>query len=97
MPNGRSPSVFREAISHRQIAFFSVPARGDAGLQDDLNGFLRSQRVLTVHREFVGQGENAFWALAVECLDGPCCPGAPGQREAARSGWTACLGSCLNI
>ena len=51
-----------------QMAFFSVPARGDAGLQEDLNVFLRSHRVLSVHREFVGQGENAFWALAVEYL-----------------------------
>lgn len=54
-----------------QMAFFSVPARGDAGLQEELNVFLRSHRVLTAHREFAGQGENAFWALAVEYLDGP--------------------------
>lgn len=38
-----------------QMAFFSVPARGDAGLQEDLNVFLRSHRVLTMHREFVGR------------------------------------------
>ena len=63
-----------------QMAFFSVPARGDAGLQDDLNVFLRSHRVLTVHREFVGHGENAFWALAVEYLDGPVLSGAGAQR-----------------
>ena len=59
-----------------QMAFFSVPARGDAGLQEDLNVFLRSHRALTVHREFVGQGENAFWALAMEYLDGPVPAGA---------------------
>ena len=58
-----------------QLAFFSVPARGDAGAQDDLNSFLRSHRVMTVHREFVGQGENAFWALAVEYMEGA--PGTP--------------------
>jgi len=57
------------------MAFFSVPARGDAGLQEDLNVFLRSHRVLSVHREFVGQGENAFWALAVEYLVGPLLSG----------------------
>jgi superfamily II DNA helicase RecQ len=66
-----------------QMAFFSVPARGDAGLQEDLNVFLRSHRVLTVHREFVGQGENAFWALAVEYLDGPMLAGG---AAAARGG-----------
>ena len=39
-----------------QMAFFAIPARGDAGLQEDLNRFLRSHLVLTVHREFVSQG-----------------------------------------
>jgi hypothetical protein len=38
-----------------QMSFFSIPARGDSGLQEDLNRFLRSHRVLTVHREFVAQ------------------------------------------
>ena len=32
------------------MAFFAVPARGDSGLQESLNAFLRSHRVLTVHR-----------------------------------------------
>ena len=59
-----------------QMAFYSIPARGDAALQEDLNRFLRSHRVLTVHREFVGQGDNSFWALAIEFLDGPT-PSAP--------------------
>ena len=63
-----------------QMAFFSVPARGDAGLQEDMNVFLRSHRVLTVHREFVGQGENAFWALAVEYLNGPVLSGGGATR-----------------
>ncbi len=49
-----------------QMAFFAVPARGDNGLQESLNAFLRSHRVLSVHREFVGQGDNSFWALTVE-------------------------------
>lgn len=53
-----------------QMAFYSIPARGDAGMQEDLNRFLRSHRVLTVHREFVAQGDNSFWALAVEYLEG---------------------------
>jgi hypothetical protein len=45
-----------------QMSFFSIPARGDSGLQEDLNRFLRSHRVLTVHRDFVPLGENSFWA-----------------------------------
>lgn len=52
-----------------QLAFYALPARGDAGLQEDLGRFFRSHRVLTVHREFVAQGENSFWALSVEYLE----------------------------
>ena len=63
-----------------QLSFFAIPARGDAGMQEDLHGFLRSHRVLAVHREFVGQGENAFWALAIEWLEGPA-PSGPGAGD----------------
>lgn len=30
--------------------------------------FLRSVRALTIHKEFVNQGENSLWCLAVEYL-----------------------------
>ena len=53
-----------------QMEFFQIPARGESGLQEDLNRFLRTHRVLTIQREFVEQGDNSFWALAVEYLDG---------------------------
>lgn len=65
-----------------QMAFFAIPARGDNGLQESLNAFLRSHRVLTVHREFVGQGDNSFWALAVEYMEGT----AQSSQGSARSG-----------
>jgi len=63
-----------------QLQFFSVPARGDRGAQEDLNAFLRSHRVLTVHREFVCQGDNSFWALSVEYLEGSA-PSGPGSGD----------------
>jgi len=66
-----------------QMAFFAIPARGDSGLQESLNAFLRSHRVLTVHREFVGQGDNSFWALSVEYLEGAAgsASGSSGSRK----------------
>lgn len=36
-----------------QMAFYSIPSRGDAAMQEELNAFLRSHRVLSVHREFI--------------------------------------------
>jgi len=53
-----------------QLKFFEIPARADVVLEEDLNRFLRSHRVLKVHREFVADGDNSFWALAVEYLEG---------------------------
>lgn len=63
-----------------QLQFFSVPARGDGGAQEELNSFLRSHRVLTVHREFVAQGDNSYWALAVEYMEGTRPPDGGQQR-----------------
>ena len=48
-----------------QWAFFRIPVTGgEEG--DSLNRFLRSVRVLNLHREFVGQGDASYWAVAVE-------------------------------
>lgn len=65
-----------------QMAFYSIPARADPTMQEELNLFLRSHRVLTVHREFVPQGDNSFWALAVEYMSGA----APAGTNPARGG-----------
>jgi len=66
-----------------QMSFYAIPARGDAGLLEELNRFLRSHRVLTVHREFVAQGDNSFWALSVEYMEGPA---SPTPETASRGG-----------
>ncbi len=63
-----------------QMTFFQVPVRGDSELQEEFNRFLRSHRVLTIQREFVADGGNSFWALAVEYLDGV---GTSGKNEAS--------------
>ncbi len=38
--------------------------------QEELNGFLRSHRVLAVDRYFVDQGTNSFWSVCVDYLEG---------------------------
>ena len=53
-----------------QYRFFTIPLKSAEEVETELNHFLRSQRVLTVHREFVSQGENSFWTMAVEYLSG---------------------------
>jgi ribonuclease D len=51
-----------------QYKFFIIPIRTGAEAESELNRFLRSARVVTTHQEFVVQGKNSFWCMAVEYL-----------------------------
>jgi len=64
-----------------QLKFFQMPLGGEGGLNEELNGFLRSHRVLKVQRELVQRESTPCWAVCVEYLDGT----AP-QNSGSRSG-----------
>ena len=68
-----------------QWSFHRVPVLGDAAAEE-FNRFLKSVRVLTVHREFVNQGETSYWALAVEYL--PPASGRSGKDSSPAEGRT---------
>jgi len=51
-----------------QYKFFVISIRNIPEAESDLNRFLRSVRVVAVHRDFVAQGENSFWCMAVEYM-----------------------------
>jgi superfamily II DNA helicase RecQ len=51
-----------------QLKFFIIPIREIDATESEINRFLRSVRVVNLHREFVAQGDNSFWSLAVEYL-----------------------------
>ncbi len=51
-----------------QYKFFIIPTADSAEAESELNRFLRSVRVITIHREFVANGQNTFWSMAVEYL-----------------------------
>ena len=44
-----------------QIKVFTVPAFDSESSNNDLNKFLRSQRVLEVQQEFVATQNGAYW------------------------------------
>ncbi len=67
-----------------QFKFFIVSVKGDMEAESDLNRFIRSKRVLAVHREFVQQGENSFWSLIVEYLSGDAATGSGKDGKAKR-------------
>jgi superfamily II DNA helicase RecQ len=50
-------------------AFFKIRANDDGESAEALNRFLRSHRVLAVRNEWVGNGEDSFWAFCVDYLD----------------------------
>jgi hypothetical protein len=68
-----------------QLKFFIVPVREAEAAETGINRFLRSVRVVHLHREFVAQGDNSFWSLAVEYLIDGDRPGDEKGRGARRS------------
>ncbi len=53
-----------------QYKTFTVRPTFSSEDEDALNLFLRSHKILTVHREFLADGINSAWYFAVEFLDG---------------------------
>jgi len=53
-----------------QLKLFVIPIKNVSEAEAEMNGFLRGHRVLAVQKEFVADGENSFWSVCVEYLDG---------------------------
>ena len=53
-----------------QYKIFTVRSAFSSEDEEELNRFLRSHKILTVHQEFVAEGINSAWHFAVEFLDG---------------------------
>lgn len=51
-----------------QFGFFRIPLAAPEPHAEELNRFLRTQRVLSVHRELVQESGSAYWAVCVEYL-----------------------------
>jgi superfamily II DNA helicase RecQ len=48
-----------------QLKHFLIRAIGDEAAEEALNRFLRGHQVLDVRQEFVGDGANSVWCIAV--------------------------------
>jgi superfamily II DNA helicase RecQ len=57
--------IFQEKM---QFKFFRIPIPDTGGFADELNAFLRGQRILHVQRELVNESGCASWAICVEYL-----------------------------
>ena len=52
-----------------QIKTFSVPLLGGEKLNEELNAFLRSKKVLELDKQLVVSNGSAFWSFCVSYLD----------------------------
>jgi superfamily II DNA helicase RecQ len=53
-----------------QFKFFTVSIHNSESTEGSINLFLRQHKVLSIYREFVENGENSHWCMAVEYLQG---------------------------
>ena len=53
-----------------QIKIFTIPATGGAAIEEEMNNFLRSHRILRVREEFVVSEEGAYWCFRIRYLLG---------------------------
>ena len=64
-----------------QLKTFTLPAAGNSLVEEELNKFLRSHRVLQLERHFCAEG-GGFWALLIEYMEGdPQAEAPPSQRR----------------
>lgn len=52
-----------------QVKIISVPVVGGEDLNEELNIFLRSKKVIQVDQEFVGDGQGARWCFCIKYVD----------------------------
>ncbi|MCB0593370.1 MAG: HRDC domain-containing protein [Lewinellaceae bacterium] len=52
-----------------QIKYFTIPVFGGEKLNEDLNVFLRSKKILRVENQLVSDGQGSFWCVCVRYLD----------------------------
>ena len=52
-----------------QLKIFVIPIKNIESAETEMNRFLRGNRILAVTKEFVNNGENSFWSIAVEYLE----------------------------
>ena len=53
-----------------QYRFFCVPVTRAEDVEADLNAFLKTVQVITLHRDLICQEERFYWAIAVEYTTG---------------------------
>ena len=67
-----------------QYRFFFVPVTCSEDVESEMNAFLRTVQVITLHRDLICQENRFYWAVAVEYAGGPGRAGrkgGPGKKK----------------
>ncbi|HEV3255716.1 MAG TPA: hypothetical protein VG013_02430 [Gemmataceae bacterium] len=70
--------------------FFTIPIQNAEPAEAELNGFLRSHKVLSIDRRWVEQGPTSFWTFCVDYVDVQAA-GSGGDRGGS---WNNDAGNC---
>ena len=65
-----------------QLKAFTIPVHDDGAAMQEVNAFLRANRILSVDRHFVQDGANSVWAICVCYLGNANRPQAAGAKRA---------------
>jgi len=60
----------QETAMSLQYRFFTIPIKDPRPAAEEMNQFLRSVQAIVTHREFLQNGENSCWLMAVEYQTG---------------------------
>ena len=72
-----------------QFRIFSVPASGDAAAEEELNHFLRANRVVSVSKELSTVAGSPTWFFCVEYLNDGKGGADADNRNSRRGGFDA--------
>jgi superfamily II DNA helicase RecQ len=53
------------------IKIFTIPVIGGEHINEEMNAFIRSKKVLHTDMQFVNNNQGAFWCFCVKYLDSP--------------------------
>jgi superfamily II DNA helicase RecQ len=52
-----------------QIKIFSIPIVGGEAVNEDMNAFLRSKKVIQTEQRLVGEGDGALWSFCIKYVE----------------------------
>lgn len=68
------------------FAFFKLPCAAEGAQTEALNAFFRSHSVLSVHKEWVSNGDSSFWAFCLQYQEQPLSNNGEGHTGKPGSG-----------